>query len=182
MIKINLLGGGRAKKARKRIEIPFQMAGVIGGVVLLFGGMGFAWWYLSSTVSALTQQTVTLNQELTALKATVKEVENFEKDKKTFEEKIGIIQQLRKNQSGPVHLLEEISKSLPDRVWLVSMSEQGGKIDLDGKAVTNAEIVDFINNLKASRYMSDIQLIESRQVSEGGIPVYSFKLKCTMVL
>ncbi len=182
MIKINLLGRERTKRARKRREIPLQMAGVIGGVALLLGGMGYSWWYLSSTVSTLTQQTVTLNQELAALKIKVKEVENFETNKKTFEEKIGIIQQLRKNQGGPVHLLEEISKSLPDRVWLVSMSEQGGKIDLDGKAVTNAEIVDFINNLKASRYMSDIQLIESRQVSEGGIPVYSFKLKCTMVL
>src|SRR3989338_2661015 len=182
MIKITPLGGGRAKKARKRIEIPFQMAGVIGGVVLLFGGMGAYWWYLSSTVSTLTQQTVTLNQELAALKVKVKEVEDFEKNKKTFEEKIGVIEQLRKNQSGPVHLLEEISRSLPDRVWLIALSEQGGKIDLEGKAVTNAEIVDFINNLKTSRYMSEIQLIESRQTAEGGIPVYAFKLKCTMVL
>src|SRR3989338_4539054 len=133
MIKITPLGGGRAKKARKRIEIPFEMAGVIGGVVLLFGGMGAYWWSLSSTVSTLTQQTVTLNQELAALKVKVKEVEDFEKNKKTFEEKIGIIQQLRKNQSGPVHLLEEISKNLPDPVWLVSMSEQGGEIVLDSK-------------------------------------------------
>jgi type IV pilus assembly protein PilN len=180
MIKINLLSGERTKKARKRIEIPFQMAGVIGGVVLLFVGMGAAWWYLSSTVSTLTQQTVTLNQELAA--SGQGQGSRISRRTRRPSKKIGIIQQLRKNQSGPVHLLEEISKSLPDRVWLVSMSEQGGKIDLDGKAVTNAEIVDFINNLKASHYMSDIQLIESRQVSEGGIPVYSFKLKCTMVL
>jgi type IV pilus assembly protein PilN len=130
----------------------------------------------------MTTQTVTLEKDLAALKVKVKEVEDYEKNKKNFEEKIGIIEQLRKNQSGPVHLLEEISRSLPDRVWLTSLTEQGGKIDLEGKAVTNAEIVDFINNLKTSRYISEIQLIESRQTAEGGIPVYNFKLKCTMVL
>ena len=182
MIKINLLGGGRPKRAHKSTEVPYQTVGVVGVVLLLVVGMGYAWWYLSDRVQAMTTQTVTLTKDLAALKVKVKEVEDYEKNKKNLEEKIGIIEQLRKNQSGPVHLLEEISRSLPDRVWLTSLTEQGGKIDLEGKAVTNAKIVDFINNLKTSRYISEIQLIESRQTAEGGIPVYNFKLKCTMVL
>lgn len=182
MIKINLLGGGRPKRTHKPTGIPYQTVGGLGLVLLLVVSMGYVWWYLSDRVQALTTQTVTLDRDLAALKIKVKEVEDYEKNKKNFEEKIGIIEQLRKNQSGPVHLLEEISRSLPDRVWLISLSEQGGKIDLEGKAVTNAEIVDFITNLKTSRYISEIQLIESRQTAEGGIPVYTFKLKCTMVL
>jgi len=183
MIKINLLGVERTKRpSKKRKEMPLQGAGLVVGLVLLGVALGYVWWYLSNTIGTLTQQTVTLNQDLAALKIKVKEVEDYEKNKKSFEEQIGIIEQLKRNQSGPVHLLEEISRSLPDRVWLTSLTEQGGKIDLDGKASTNAEIVDFINNLKTSRYVSDIQLIESRQVAEGGIPVYSFKLKCTLVL
>jgi len=182
MIRINLLGGGRPKRAHKSTEVPYQTVAVFGVILLLVVGMGYVWWYLSDRVQAMTTQTVTLTKDLAALKLKVKEVEDYEKNKKDFEEKIGVIQQLRKNQSGPVHLLEEISRSLPDRVWLIALSEQGGKIDLEGKAVTNSEIVDFINNLKTSRYMSEIQLIESRQIAEGGISVYAFKLKCTMVL
>lgn len=182
MIKINLLGVERAKRSRKPIEIPLQMMGAVALTIGLLAAMGYVWWYLSDQARDLTQQTVTLNAELAALKVKVKEVENYEQNKKTFEEKIKIIEQLRKNQSGPVHLLEEISRSLPDRVWLMALSEQGGKIDLEGKAVTNAEIVDFINTLKTSRYISDILLIESRQVSEAGIAVYNFKLKCTLSL
>lgn len=182
MIKINLLGVGRPKRSRKASTVPVQTVGIVLLAAGLLGALGYVWWYLSDHVRDLQQQTVTLNQELAALKVKVKEVEDYEKNKKSFEEKIHIIEQLRKNQSGPVHLLEEISRSLPDRVWLTALSEQGGKIDLDGKAVTNAEIVDFINALKASKYISDIQLIESRQVVDGGIPVYSFKLKCTLSL
>lgn len=150
--------------------------------LLLIVGMGFVWWSMVSRVKALEQEKVVLNEELAVLKTKVKEVENYEKNKKNYEEKIGIIEQLRKNQAGPVRLLDELSRGLPDRVWLTALTEQGGKVDLEGRAVTNAEIVEYINNLKASRHIRDIQLIESRQVNEGGIPVYNFKLKCLLVV
>jgi type IV pilus assembly protein PilN len=182
MIKVNLLGIERPKRARRTVKGPGVLVGVIGLALVLIGGMGLVWWAMASRVSALEQEKVARNEELAALKVKVKEVEDYEKNKKSYEEKIGIIEQLRKNQIGPVRLLDELSRGLPDRVWLTSLTEQAGKVDLEGRAVTNAEIVEYINNLKTSRYISDIQLIESRQVSEGGIPVYNFKLKCTLVV
>jgi type IV pilus assembly protein PilN len=182
MIKVNLLGVERPKRARRAVKGPGGLAGVVTLALVLIGGMGFVWWSMVSRVGALEQEKVARNSELSALKVKVKEVENYEKNKKSYEEKIGIIQQLRRNQVGPVRLLDELSRGLPDRVWLISLTEQAGKIDMEGRAVTNAEIVEYINNLKASQYIRDIQLIESRQVNEGGIPVYNFKLKCTLVV
>lgn len=183
MIRVNLLGVERPKRARRTGKGPG--GGLVAGValaLLLIGGMGFVWWSMAARVGALESQKVTLNDELAALKIKVKEVENYEKNKKSYEEKIGIIEQLRKNQSGPVRLLDELSRGLPDRVWLTSLVEQAGRVDLEGRAVTNAEIVEYISNLKASRHIKEIQLIESRQVNEGGIPVYNFKLKCLLVV
>jgi len=182
MIKVNLLGIERPKRARRVGKGPGGLVGVVAVAFLLIGGMGFVWWSMVTKVNALERDKVVLNDELTALKAKVKEVENYEKNKKDYQEKIGIIEQLRKNQTGPVRLLDELSRSLPDRVWLISLSEQAGRVDLEGRAVTNAEIVEYINNLKASSHIREIQLIESRQVNEGGIPVYNFKLKCLLVV
>jgi len=62
-----------------------------------------------------------LEIRLKEIKEKVKEVENYERDKKTYEEKIAIIQNLKKSQRGPVHVIDEISRMLPDRVWLVSL-------------------------------------------------------------
>jgi type IV pilus assembly protein PilN len=182
MIKVNLLGVERPKRTRISLAGPSRLVGIGAIAVVLVGGMGYVWWSMSSRMSALQQQKVQRTQELAALKEKVKEVESFESNKKSYEEKIGIIEQLRKNQVGPVRLLDELSQSLPDRVWLTSLIEQSGKVDLEGKAVTNGEIVDFINNLKASRHIREILLIESRQVTESGVPVYNFKLKCTLVI
>lgn len=183
MIRVNLLGIERPKRSRRTGKGPG--GGLVGGIALalvLIGGMGFVWWSMAARVGALEGEKVALNEELAALKIKVKEVENYEKNKKSYEEKIGIIEQLRKNQTGPVRLLDELSRGLPDRVWLTSLIEQGGRVDLEGRAVTNAEIVEYISNLKASQHIKEVQLIESRQVSEGGIPVYNFKLKCLLVV
>ena len=117
------------------------------------------------------------------LKEKVKEVESYEENKKNLQEKNAIIEQLRKNQSGPVHILDEISTGVESlKLWLDSLNVKGNSVDLSGKAITNADIVEFVDRLKKSRYFSNVTLLESRQVVEDGISIYQFKIKSTVVL
>ncbi|MBI3802864.1 MAG: PilN domain-containing protein [Nitrospirae bacterium] len=181
MIKINLLSTQKTKKTKKKVEFQSQI--IIASVVLsmLLLVLGYIGIVLNEKVDGLAAEKTKLTSELGVLKGKVKEVENYEKDKKAVEEKINIIEQLRKNQSVPVFLLDQISKSLPDKVWLVNINQQNGTVDLEGKATTNGEIVDFINSLKKSPLFKDIQILESRQNLEGTISVYTFKLKWSLV-
>ncbi len=181
MIKINLLTPEKSKKARKKSGFDPQMIWIGLGSVVLLMTWYIGWSLLSKKVEQLQIEETRLSTELASLKTQVKEVENFEENKKKVKEKIQIIQQLRKNQAIPVHLLDEISKSLPNRVWLVSLNEQAGKVDLSGKAITNNEIVDFINNLKSVSSFKDVQILESRQGKEADITVYSFRLKWSLL-
>jgi len=181
MIKINLLSTQRAKKAKKKVAFEAQLlwAGLL--VIVLAIGWFVGWNMLDQEVALLQAEKGRVSSELALLKRQVKEVENYEADKKRVKEKIEVIRQLRKNQSMPVYLLNEISKRLPDRVWLVSLSEKSGTVDLNGRATTNSEIVDFINNLKAASAFKDVQILESRQKKEGEITIYSFRLKWSLL-
>jgi type IV pilus assembly protein PilN len=183
MIKINLLAVPKARKAKKQMEIQGELilAGVLVGFV--FAACIYYWYVLDSRISRLQGDKSRATAELTALKEKVKEVENYESNKKGLEEKNRIIEQLKKNQGAPVHLLDEISRSMdPLKIWLANIQVQDTRIDIDGKAVTNADIVEFINHLKGAKIFTDIQLIESRQAIELTVPIYSFKLRCTMVI
>jgi len=183
MIKINLLPVPKARKAKKQMEIQGEliMAGVLIGFV--FAACIYYWYLLDSRITRLQGDKTRATAELTSLKEKVKEVENYESNKKVLEEKNRIIEQLKRNQGAPVHLLDEISRSMnPLKIWLSNIMVQDTKIDIDGKAVTNADIVEFINNMKNAKIFTDIQLIESRQAVELGVPIYSFKLRCTMVI
>lgn len=182
MIKVNLLSQLRGKKVRKKMEVQSQLWLFCGLLVVLILVLGYFWFYLNDRIDSLQRERMTMTQNLGAMKEKVREVESFEKDKKSFGEKIKIIQQLKLNQSGPVLLLDQVSRSLPARVWLIGLTQEGKTVTITGKAITNSELVDFIDNMKRSKFFSDIELLESRQGIEGNIPIYNFKLNCTMTL
>lgn len=181
MIKINLLAKQGTKRAKKKIAVESQLIWLVCLSLVLLVGWFLGWRTLDRNVRRVRAQESRLSERLTSLKVQVKVVENFETNKKVVRDKIAVIQELRKKQSMPVLLLNEITQRLPDRVWLVSLSESGGNIELSGAATTNSEIVDFINNLKAAPAFQNIQILESRQKKEGAITVYSFRLKWVFI-
>lgn len=177
MIKINLLPTKKTKKTFTiKVGLKPGMTYLIIAVVVMILIEGVVWYRLNSRITTLIRDKQTLEVKLNDFKEKVKEVENFEKDKKSYEEKIAIIEKLKKSQMGPVHLLDETSRMLPDRVWLTSLKEGAGNINLGGSGMTNDDIVKYVNNLKASNIFKNVQLIESRQVLESNVPVYSFSL------
>jgi type IV pilus assembly protein PilN len=178
LIKINLLP---VKRAAKKIKTPADEAmmqlGIGLGVALIFlGACGYRWQMLVDEVTLQTQTKETKTKELDALKIKVQEVEDYEKKKRLLEDKVRIIEQLRKNQGGPVRLLDYLSQGLdPVKVWLTSV-EGDAQVVVVGKALTNDDIVEFIKNLQQSNYFSSVTLQESVQSLEDGITVYSFKI------
>lgn len=173
MIRINLLLVKRRKKTKPIPSVYIQSAVVLGVTLIVLGVITF---YLGGKVSDLEKDKSNKNKRLSELKVQLKEVENFERDKKAFEEKIKIIEQLKNNQKAPLRLLDEVSAQLPKGVWLTSLTDKGGAVDIIGYAFTNTELVAYIQNLKSSRYLADVALLESKQDKVGDVSVYKFKL------
>ena len=147
------------------------------GVTLIFLGVcGYRYLDLVKEVTQQTQVKEAKTKELEALKKKIQEVEDYEKKKRLLEDKNRIIEQLRKNQSGPVRLLDYMSQSLdPLKVWLTSV-EGDTQVTIAGKALTNDDIVEFIKNLQQSNYFLSVTLQESVQSLDEGVTVYSFKI------
>ena len=173
MIRINLLP---TKKTKKAVVVEKQLIYIVAGCIAVIVVLAYVWVNLNSKISSLKDEKVHAQQIANDLKKKIKEVENYEKDKKTFEQKIAIIEGLRKMQELPVHMLDEVSKALPAGVWLSSMKEANAQISLDGTAFSNDDIVAFANNLKNSPYLADVVLIESVMTSGGVQKLYSFKM------
>ena len=182
MIKINLLPVKRAaKKAKVAVDTAmFQLVVGLGIVLVFVGACGYRWQMLIDEVALKTQIKESKTKELDALKKKVQEVEDYEKNKRLLEDKNRIIEQLRKNQGGPVRLLDYLSQSLdPLKIWLTSV-DGDAQVAINGKALTNDDIVQFIRNLQQSGYFTDIMLEESRQAPEEGLIIYQFRLKMSV--
>ncbi len=185
MIKINLLPVRAAKKKetlRQQIIIAALFLGVVLAAILYLEAS------ISSKITKVEVKIAALNKEITELKKEEKYSEEIKLKKKTVESKLNIIDELDKKKSGPVHLMDELSKSipfeegaeLPKKIQLTSLKEKGGTLELKGFALDNETIAGFMTNLESSPYFKNINLGSSKAVKKQKIKVKDFTITCQL--
>lgn len=179
MIKINLLLTKKGKAPKKVTD--FQKQVILGSLIFIIvtGGMLFYWKYQTDRIADLERQKTVAEARIREQENMLKEVKNVEEERKKVTEKIEIIEKLKKDQGGPVRLLDEISAALPVGVDIVSLVETNKNISLEGEAFTNYDVVHFVDNLKASRFLSNVVLLETSQAIKEGTEFYKYKLQFT---
>ena len=70
---------------------------------------------------------------------------------------------LRAAQKSPVHMLDEVSKALPDYVWLTQMDETRGSLIFGGQSNSLAAVADFISALQTSGWFPQVELVTSQE-------------------
>ncbi|MBI5675250.1 MAG: PilN domain-containing protein [Nitrospirae bacterium] len=173
MIRINLLPAKRKKKAS---EFPIHFIPGIFVTIVAVVLMVVYYFYLNNQITTKKAERTAKEQRLAEIKEKIKEVENYEKDNEAFREKNKVIEELKARQAAPLILLDEVSNMLPKGVWLTALTDSGGTINITGVAFTNPDLVNYVQNLKGSKYMTDVQLIESRQTKIEQSSVYNFSL------
>jgi len=176
MIKINLLPT-KKKSPKKVIDLQQQLFLALLVLVLLGMGIGYVWVQQNNRIQSLLKQQVEAEARIRAQEAMLKEVKNVEEERAKVAEKIEVIERLKKNQEGPVRLLDEISTALPQNVNILSMAENNNSVNLDGEAFTNEDVVRFVDNLKASKLLTGVTLIETVQAKRDGYDMYKYKLQ-----
>jgi Tfp pilus assembly protein PilN len=148
---------------------------VAGGMIL---GILFAvgWWFLRSRALAERQETVANKSvEAQRLEAIIKEVEEYQKRKDGLQKRIDLINNLKQSQKGPVRIMDQISKDLPDLVWLDKLSMSGGLISIEGRGLNPNAIANFVENIKSDSFFEEPDLSSMTGASVSGkTPVYTF--------
>jgi type IV pilus assembly protein PilN len=174
MIRINLLGQASGPAApRERVaagpKAPSQGGGYLLAILILGGALGFiAWRTLSAQqqISKLDQDIQYFTQEKARLQAVIAQVNEYEAKVKRLEEKENLIERLKRERTGPVHMLDELSAQLPDFIWLTGMSQSPGSINVEGVAASYVSIADYIRKLEDTAYFQNVELVDARQEKE----------------
>jgi Tfp pilus assembly protein PilN len=180
MIKINLLGkttvrAAKARKVRTASNQTLMMIMAIS-VVLISVGIIYLWLRaLEETDKELSQQIMLAKKEKARQEGLLKENEVFEKRRKLLETRINVIEALKKNQSGPVQVLDTLSDCVQrsQGVWLKDITQKDNLITLNGTAMGSPDAVaDFITNLMRVGSFRNVNLINLQEVENR----YSFSL------
>lgn len=176
MIKINLLPT-KKKPPKKVIDLQQQLLLGFLILVLVLMAMAFFWKRQKGQIAALQKEKVSAEARIRSQDKILNEVKDVEEQRQNVAEKIDVIEKLKKNQAGPVRLLDEISKALPMNVNLTSLVESDNNINIEGEAFTNDDVVRFVDNLKASPYLSGVMLLETSQIKREALDIYKYKLQ-----
>jgi len=178
MIRINLLPVKEleAESVRRRELI---IGGTISGIaiLLLCGVYLFQWREHSRLQNELTG----LRNEIQALNVKVKEVGDLQNKIKDLRGKNKIFEDLSKKRVGPVRVLESLSVATPTSLWLTELRENGGNLVINGLAMDNQIIAEFMRALTNSKYFANVDLVEVIQEKSPAPALKKFSIKSALL-
>jgi len=172
MIRINLLS---SHKTRKPAETPWIIKGFwmgLAGLVLV--GLG-AYGLLALQVKGLKQERAELKRQTQSYPLLLKEIQELKEKKEIAQKRLHLLETLEKERHGPVRLLEQLAVLLPaNQLWLTTLKENGPEVRLEGMALSNEILAEYMKRLEASPLIQAVDLVQSSQVSYKDIKVKQF--------
>ena len=172
MIRINLLAVERkAKRAATPINAGHKLT-VACSLILIVAAVfvGWRYWTLLQESNRLDEEVAAAQQETTRLHAIIQNVQKFEQQKTQLQQRVVLIEQLRKSQTGPVHMLDQISRAMPPMVWLTDLKQVEDTVTIEGRCTAVTGLTDFVSNLEASGYFKKSIDIVSSQTEQQTTP------------
>ena len=155
MIEINLLPH---REARRAADLR-QTAGVLAfGLVVVIGVIAMIDRAMEKDLANVAATTRQLEADIARYKPEEEQVQVFKAKRTELEDKIDVIRGLDRARSGPVRIMDELSKSTPDRLWLTAISTEGVQITVEGDSLDTGVVADFLRSLNASPYFVDVDL------------------------
>ncbi|MCF6291501.1 MAG: PilN domain-containing protein [Desulfobacterales bacterium] len=179
MITINLLPVKQIQRRLQARNQVFIFAGFVVGlmVLLALGGLG-----LNQKIAGLKDRTAALEAEQDSYQSILNEIDKLKKDKAALENKLAVIAKLKKGSRLTVRILDEIANLTPaNKLWLTSLSQADGQLQLAGIALDNANIASYMELLDGSYLFADPELQGSSLYMLGGQRLKSFSLTCDII-
>ncbi len=189
MIKVNLLSPEKKDLAHgvaatesfadeakaNELSVP----AIIGAIVLTIFIIGGMYFLQSNKFSDVKKSLEVRKARLTELEDVLETLKVLENTKKILKNKVDIIQSLNARKQVAVKMMDQLSRALPEMVWLSNMKFNNRTLSLKGSALSNNLVADFINNLKSTNYFKSIKFKDSVRKKKSGVDVFDFRLDCT---
>jgi Tfp pilus assembly protein PilN len=152
MIRVNLLATPVGAAPKQDFIPREQRSAAIGLVILVATGISVFgwWWFLRHERGDLDTKITSAQSELTRLKNVAALVDRAAARKAELTERLALIDRLRSVMKGPVSLLETVSSSLPEGLWLTDFKQTGAVVQIEGRAISLTSVTDFTEQMQNS--------------------------------
>jgi type IV pilus assembly protein PilN len=155
MPRINLLPWRDEQRKERKLRFLVWLGGAaIGACLTAFVG----YLLMDSMVSAQDARNQTLKAEIAELDKQIEKINSLEADKARFIARMDVIEKLQRSRPEIVHVFDEISKQLPDGVYLTGITQTGSRLRFQGVAQSSTRVSAFMRNIDGSSYLKNPEL------------------------
>lgn len=165
MILINLLPHREVKRAQKKRAFFVGLgSSFVGGLVI--AGV----WYtvLQQLTAAQNDRNEFLKAEIARLDTQIKDIATLRQEIEALKARQRAVEDLQTDRNVPVYLLNELTKQTPEGVYLTSINQAGQVVSIRGIAQTNERVSELLRNtFYNSPWLEKPDLIEIRASNQG---------------
>jgi type IV pilus assembly protein PilN len=164
MPRINLLPW--REEARKKRQRDFMIAlgaALVVAVVCVFATV----LTYAQMIDHQRARNTRLENEIVELDKSIAEIDGLERQKERLLARMEIIEQLQRSRPEVVHLFDEISRNLPEGVYLTTLKQTGKDVELTGVAQSSTRVSALMRRIDESVWLTDPG-VEKVETTEAG--------------
>ena len=164
MPRINLLPWREEDRKRRQREFLVAMAGsFVAGVLVVLATI----FVYNQKIDNQRDRNTRLQAEITELEKSIVEIDDLERQKERLLARMEIIEQLQRSRPEIVHLFDEVTRRLPEGVYLDGMKQTGSAVEVKGVAQSSTRVSALMRQIDASNWMTDPSVIKVETTDDG---------------
>ena len=179
MMKINLMK--KVTPTGGKFGLRKEMVVFILSMVLVLALLLFVQWYMGGQKADTLAQISNAKKEIEYYKSLRTEFEKAKEQQRILQEKLNVINLLRKEKSSSAKVLDELSIDKPEKVYFESVKKDGSKLGIEGVALDDETVANFMTNLRKSKLFKNVDLVVTEQILVSKIPLKKFILSCEII-
>lgn len=176
MIRINLLP---YRAARTKENVRRQISIFVLSFILLVVVLVVAQGVLSAKTNKMTKQLDGIKKEVATYEEKAKQVEEFKKQLDLLDKQIQVVDQLKSKREEPPKLLSKMTEMIiAGRMQFTKLKADDNSVSIDGIAMDNTTIAEFMTRLERSGIFTAVNLASSKQLIQYDVEMKQFQIEC----
>jgi len=164
MPRINLLPWREAERKKRQRDFTVALGGGFVAAVLVVMLVVFAYGQM---IDGQLSRNSRLQNEIAELDKSIAEIDGLERQKERLLARMEIIEQLQKSRPEIVHLFDEVTRRMPEGVYLTSMKQTGTEVEAKGVAQSSTRVSALMRQIDASEWLTDPGVVRVETTEQG---------------
>ncbi len=178
MTRINLLPWREElrQEQKKQFVMMLVMIAVLSAAIV-----GLIHFQMQAKIDYQLSRNRYLSNEIATLDKEIAEIAELQKIRRSLIERMEVIQDLQGSRPSIVHLFTEIVSTVPNGVYLETLTQSGNNLVINGLAESNARVSTYMRNLAASEWLKEpnLSVIEIEDITVNRISTFTLTVKQT---